>query len=105
MVGTICPFPPIETTDGFQKMQCANLEGVSRIIQSVPAPRSEPYKQWLAKMGYERIQEFLDPESVSQHRRAAVSQRGKRASESSNTPGPMTTLEYIFFHVERSAYY
>ncbi len=54
-------------------------------------------------MGYERIQEFLDPESVSQHRRAAASQRGKRASESSNTPAPTTTLEYIFSMLSEAA--
>ena len=87
---------PIETTDGFQKMQCANLEGVFRIIQSVPALRPEPYKQWLAKIGYEKIQEIFNPESVSRHRQAAANQRGDWAPESSNVSGLMTNLEYIF---------
>ncbi len=94
---------PIETTDGFQKMQCANLEGVFRIIQSVPALRPEPYKQWLAKIGYEKIQEIFNPESVSRHRQAAANQRGDWAPESSNTSDPTTNLEHIFSVLREAA--
>ncbi len=53
--GQIASPLPIETTDGFQEMQCANLEGIFRIIQSIPSPAPELFKQWLAKVGYERI--------------------------------------------------
>ena len=41
---------------------CANTETLFRIIQSIPSPKAEPFKQWLAKVGYERIQEIADPE-------------------------------------------
>jgi len=40
---------------------CANTEGLLRIIQSIPSPKAEPFKQWLAKVGYERIQDMSDP--------------------------------------------
>ena len=40
---------------------CANVEGLLRIIQSIPSPKAEPFKQWLAKVGYERMQEIVDP--------------------------------------------
>ena len=43
-------------------MICANTEGIFRIIQSVPSPKAEPFKRWLAKVGYERVQEIEDPE-------------------------------------------
>lgn len=52
----------IETAGGKQKMNCANLEGVFRIIQSIPSPKAEPFKRWLAKVGKERIDEIADPE-------------------------------------------
>jgi DNA-damage-inducible protein D len=52
----------IETEGGKQKMRCTNTEGALRIIQSITSPRAEPFKQWLAKVGFERIQEINDPE-------------------------------------------
>jgi hypothetical protein len=52
----------INTPGGVQKMICANTEGVFRIIQSIPSPKTEPFKRWLAKAGYERVQEIEDPE-------------------------------------------
>ena len=52
----------IETAGGKQKMNCANLEGIFRIIQSIPSPKAEPFKRWLAKVGKERIEEIADPE-------------------------------------------
>lgn len=52
----------IETEGGAQKMNCANTEGIFRIIQSIPSPKAEPFKLWLAKVGYERIEEINDPE-------------------------------------------
>ena len=41
---------------------CADTETLLRLIQSVPSPKAEPFKQWLAKVGYERIQEIQNPE-------------------------------------------
>lgn len=52
----------IETKGGKQKVNCANVEGTLRIIQSIPSRKAEPFKQWLAKVGYERLQETVDPE-------------------------------------------
>ncbi len=46
---------------------CANTEGMFRIIQSIPSPKAEPFKRWLAQVGYERIQEIENPE-LAQHR-------------------------------------
>ena len=45
-----------------RKIQASNTEGLFRIIQSIPSAKAEPFKQWLAKVGYERIEETEDPE-------------------------------------------
>ena len=49
------------TEGGKQRMNCANTEGVFRIIQSIPSSKAEPFKRWLAKVGYERVQEIENP--------------------------------------------
>ena len=49
--------------DGKMRLtDCANTETLLRIIQSIPSPKAEPFKRWLAQVGYERIQEIEDPE-------------------------------------------
>lgn len=48
---------------------CANTEGMFRIIQSIPSPKAEPFKLWLAQVGYERIQEIENPELAAQRAR------------------------------------
>ncbi len=53
----------VETSGGKQKMYCWNTEGIFRLVQSIPSPKAEPFKRWLAKTGYERIQEIEDPDS------------------------------------------
>ncbi|MFH1696321.1 MAG: Bro-N domain-containing protein [Candidatus Diapherotrites archaeon] len=53
---------PVSTSGGHQNMNCANTEGAFRIIQSIPSPKAEPFKLWLAKVGYERVQEIENPE-------------------------------------------
>jgi len=45
-----------------RETDCANTETIFRIIQSIPSPKAEPFKRWLARVGYERIQEIEDPE-------------------------------------------
>jgi hypothetical protein len=53
----------LESSDGKKYLtDCADTEGLLRIIQSIPSPKAEPFKQWLAKVGYERIEETQDPE-------------------------------------------
>ena len=66
----------IETTGGVQKLNCANTEGIFRIIQSIPSPKAEPFKRWLAKVGYERIQEIEDPELATKRTRALYKAKG-----------------------------
>lgn len=61
--GTICTPVQMIATDGKQrKVQAANSEGLLRIIQSIPSPKAEPFKRWLAAIGAERIREIADPE-------------------------------------------
>ena len=66
----------IDTAGGKQKMRCANTEGIFRIIQSIPSPKAEPFKKWLAKVGYERIQEIEDPELATKRTRALYKAKG-----------------------------
>ena len=70
--------PPlsIPTPGGLQKLNCANTEGIFRIIQSIPSPKAEPFKKWLAKVGYERIQEIEDPEIATKRTRALYLAKG-----------------------------
>ncbi len=61
--GTICTLVEMTAADGKKrKIQAANTESLFRIIQSISSAKAEPFKQWLAKVGYERIEETEDPE-------------------------------------------
>ena len=66
----------IETSGGAQRMLCANTEGIFRIIQSVPSPKAEPFKRWLAKVGYDRVKEIEDPELATQRTKAIYRAKG-----------------------------
>ncbi len=66
----------MDTEGGKQKINCANTEGLFRIIQSIPSPKAEPFKRWLAKVGYERVQEIEDPELASKRARALYKAKG-----------------------------
>jgi len=62
-LSTICRQLKLISSDGKKyNTDCANVQSLLRIIQSIPSPKAEPFKQWLAKVGYERIQETIDPE-------------------------------------------
>ena len=74
--GQIVHTLPVETQGGKQRMNCANTEGVFRIIQSIPSPKAEPFKRWLAKVGYERVQEIEDPELATKRTRALYKAKG-----------------------------
>ncbi len=67
---------PVETAGGMQRMLCANTEGLFRIIQSIPSPKAEPFKRWLAKVGYERVQEIEDPELATRRTKALYRAKG-----------------------------
>jgi len=62
-LSTICRQFKLSAPDGkLRETDCANTEGLFRIIQSIPSSKAEPFKRWLAKVGYERVQEIEDPE-------------------------------------------
>ena len=61
--GTICTPTEMSASDGKKyKTLSATVTGLFRIIQSIPSPKAEPFKQWLARVGAERIEETIDPE-------------------------------------------
>ena len=66
----------VETPGGKQKLNCANIQGLLRIIQSIPSPKAEPFKMWLAKVGYERLEEIENPELASQRTREIYKAKG-----------------------------
>jgi hypothetical protein len=75
--GTICTPLEITAPDGrVRETNCANTEGIFRIIQSIPSPKAEPFKRWLAKVGYERVQEIEDPELATKRTRALYKAKG-----------------------------
>ncbi len=60
---TNCHGLKLEASDGkYYTTDCADVEGIFRIIQSIPSPKAEPFKRWLAKVGFERLQEMENPE-------------------------------------------
>lgn len=61
-----------------RETDCANAETLFRIIQSIPSPKAEPFKRWLAKVGYERVQEIKDPELAT--KRTSALYKAKSAS-------------------------
>ncbi|MCK4358302.1 MAG: Bro-N domain-containing protein [Candidatus Cloacimonetes bacterium] len=66
----------IDTKGGVQKVNCANTEGIFRIIQSIPSSKAEPFKRWLARVGYERVQEIEDPELATKRTKALYKAKG-----------------------------
>jgi hypothetical protein len=75
-VGTDCTYPFHTHGRRAAADACANTEGLFRIIQSIPSPKAEPFKRWLAKVGYERIQEIEDPELAAKRTRAIYQAKG-----------------------------
>jgi len=76
-LSTNCRQLKLKSSDGkFYETDCANTEGVFRIVQSVPSPKAEPFKRWLAKVGYERIKEIEDPELATKRTRILYKLKG-----------------------------
>ncbi len=76
-LSTICRQLKLPAPDGKQReTDCANTEGLFRIIQSIPSPKAEPFKRWLAKVGYERVQEIEDPELATKRTKALYLAKG-----------------------------
>ncbi len=67
----------LPSSDGkLYETDCADTETVFRIIQSIPSPKAEPFKRWLARVGYERVQEIEDPELATKRTRALYKAKG-----------------------------
>ncbi|MEK7644469.1 MAG: Bro-N domain-containing protein [Patescibacteria group bacterium] len=76
-LSTICRQLKLVASDGKKyETDCANTEGIFRIIQSIPSPKAEPFKRWLAKVGYERVQEIEDPELATKRTRMLYKLKG-----------------------------
>jgi prophage antirepressor-like protein len=76
-LSTICRQLKLTSSDGkAYKTDCINTESAFRIIQSIPSPKAEPFKQWLAQVGYQRVQEIENPELAQQRMRELYKQKG-----------------------------
>jgi len=76
-LSTLCRQLKLQSTDGkYYETDCANAETMFRIIQSIPSPKAEPFKRWLAKVGYERVQEIENPELATKRTRALYKAKG-----------------------------
>ena len=76
-VVTNCHGLKLEAPDGKQRLtDCANTEGLFRIIQSIPSPKAEPFKRWLAQVGYERVKEIENPELAGARARELYQAKG-----------------------------
>jgi len=76
-VVTNCHGLKLEAADGKKyTTDCANTKNMFRIIQSIPSPKAEPFKQWLAQVGYERIQEIENPELAQERMKQLYEQKG-----------------------------
>lgn len=74
---TVCRQLKLEAPDGkMRETDCTNTEGILRIIQSIPSPKAEPLKRWLAKVGYERIEEIENPELAQERMKELYEKKG-----------------------------
>jgi len=76
-LSTICRQLKVQSKDGKKyNTDCSNTEGVFRIIQSIPSPKAEPFKRWLAKVGKERLDEIENPELAQERMKELYEQKG-----------------------------
>lgn len=66
----------METNGGKQKINCADTEGILRIVQSIPSSKAEPFKRWLARVGSERIDEINNPELAMDRMKQLYEKKG-----------------------------
>ena len=72
----IVPTLVVQTAGGKQRMSCANVKGLFRIIQSIPSPKAEPFKMWLSQVGYERMLEIENPELAQERMKDLYEKKG-----------------------------
>ena len=94
----------LDTAGGVQLVNCANTAGVLRIIQSIPSPKAEPFKLWLARVGYERIQQtesggedFGNEDERRLMMRGELSRHNKTLAAAAQQAGVETPIEYAVF--------
>jgi hypothetical protein len=76
-LSTLCVQLKLTSADGkTYKTDCVNTEAAFRIIQSIPSPKAEPFKRWLAEVGYQRVQEIENPELAQQRMRELYRKKG-----------------------------
>ena len=76
-LSTVCRQLKLPAPDSkMRETDCADTEGIFRIIQSIPSPKAEPFKRWLAKVGYERVKEIEDPELAAKRTRLLYKLKG-----------------------------
>lgn len=76
-LSTLCRQLKLPAPDGkLRETDCANTEGLFRIIKSIPSPKAEPFKRWLAKVGFERVQEIENPELATKRTRLLYKLKG-----------------------------
>jgi len=76
-VVTFCNQLKLIAEDGkLRETDCADTEGIFRIIQSIPSKKAEPFKRWLAKVGYERVQEIENPELAQERMKELYEKKG-----------------------------
>ncbi|MEK6936318.1 MAG: Bro-N domain-containing protein, partial [Nanoarchaeota archaeon] len=95
----------VQTEGGKQPMNCADTESIFRIIQSIPSKKAEPFKRWLAKVGYERVQEIENPELAQERMKKEnatenVASKVMRVYPDSNIPNDNN---YINFSVNNDS--
>ncbi|MBW2974481.1 Bro-N domain-containing protein [Candidatus Woesearchaeota archaeon] len=66
----------IDTSGGKQRLNCVSIKGAFRLIQSIPSKKAEPFKRWLAEVGYERVQEIENPELAQKRMRELYKSKG-----------------------------
>jgi hypothetical protein len=95
--GTTCTPLALRAPDGkMRDTNCANTEGLFRIIQSIPSPKAEPFKRWLAQGGYQRVKEIENPEfGITSSEHSQLKELGQ-VKTGSNLRDHMTDLELIF---------
>jgi hypothetical protein len=81
----------LNTNGGIQKVNCSDTEGILRIIQSIPSPKAEPFKLWLAKVGNERIEEINDPELAMNRMKEIYEKKGYSRSWTEQRERGITT--------------
>ena len=75
--GTICPLVEMQAADGkMRKVQASDKKGLLRIIQSIPSPKAEPFKEWLAQVGSDRLDEIENPELATKRTRELYKLKG-----------------------------